>query len=182
MIMKGFSLLAGSAVAGLLAFTVVSAGSVVVDTTVGGLKIELHVMQAEPFFTKEQVTSKKVTEGMLVMAGAKPIGLSDTTHPNHHLVIHVFDAKTSRAVTNAKVTMSLQAVDEMGMKKGSAVEIPVVVMQAIGKGEQSTHYGNNVTMADGSYEVTLVINGKKTTVKVNLTSAPTDSMKNMQMH
>jgi hypothetical protein len=55
-------------------------------------------------------------------------------------------------------------------------------MQAIGKGEQSTHYGNNVTMADGSYEVTLVINGKKTTVKVNLTSAPTDSMKNMQMH
>lgn len=37
-----------------------------------GLRIELHVLPAEPFFTAKKVKAKHVTEGMLIMGSAKP--------------------------------------------------------------------------------------------------------------
>jgi hypothetical protein len=40
---------------------------------------------------------------------------------------------------------------------GASVEVPVVNMQAIGKGPQSSHYGNNVVMPAGSYRVTATV-------------------------
>jgi len=67
-------------------------------------------------------------------------------HPNRHLVIHVFDAKTDKVITDAKVKMSFQSLDEKGIQLGTPVDVPIVVMQAIGKGAESTHYGNNVVL------------------------------------
>ncbi len=152
------------------------------DTTIGGLRMELHVLQAEPFFTRSEVDTGKATQGMLIMGGEKPLALDAKPRPNHHLVIHVFDVKTGKASVNARVKMSFQHLDSSGRASGKVIEVPVVIMQAIGKGTQSTHYGNNVVMADGHYIVSVVVNGKKCSFKINPTSASDASMDGMDMH
>jgi len=165
------------------AFTwgIVQAGNVKVDTTIGDLRIELHALAAEPFFTKAEVSAKKITEGMLIIGGAKPLAPNADVHPNHHLVIHVFNTKTGKAILNAKVEMSFQFLDDKGNKSGSPTEVPIVVMQAIGKGVQSTHYGNNEVMPTGFYGVSVVVNGEKLNLKINVSDAQGDSMGDMKM-
>jgi hypothetical protein len=160
---------------------IVMANHVMVDTTINGLRIELHVLAAEPFFTKQQVTANKITEGMLIVRGEKPLAQDAATHPNHHLVVHVFDAKTGKAITNANVKMIYQAVSDKGEASGNATPVPVVVMQAIGKGAESTHYGNNVVMPNGSYVVTVVVNNNKIDFTIHLGAASGGSMDHMHM-
>ncbi|HEX7511195.1 MAG TPA: hypothetical protein VF335_07845 [Chitinivibrionales bacterium] len=147
------------------------------DTTINGLRVELHVLPAEPFFTKDQVSAGNAKEGMVVIGGAKPLPLDAETKPTHHLVVHVFDSLTSKAITNAKVAMSYQALDEKGEQSGGPVEVPVVVMQSIGKDEESTHYGNNVIMRDGPYVVSVVVNNRKIKFKINKFFEPTTPSK-----
>ncbi|HET6461996.1 MAG TPA: hypothetical protein VFG29_14540, partial [Syntrophales bacterium] len=137
------------------------AGDMTKTATMDGLRVELHVLPAEPFFTADEVTVSHVKEGMLIMGGAKPIATDAASHPNHHLVVHVFDVKTSKAITNAKVSMNFQLLNDKGKPSGAVVDVPIVVMQAIGKGPQSTHYGNNVVMRNGIYSITVKVNGKK---------------------
>jgi len=79
--------------------------------------------------------------------------------------VHVFDKKTRQAVTDATVTMSFASLDRKGSPTGGAIAVPVVVMQAIGKGPASTHYGNNVTMPAGRYKVTVSVNGPDSSVR-----------------
>jgi hypothetical protein len=143
------------------------AGNVMKDTIVNGQRIELHVLPAEPFFTKEEVKAKKIKSGMLILGGEKPLALEDSTHPNHHLVVHVFDTKTKKAITKAKVQISFQLSSE----KGKLINLPIVTMQAIGKDEQSTHYGNNVAMPDGSYDIQVVVDGKTRNFVVDVSSS-----------
>jgi hypothetical protein len=160
---------------------IVQAGHVMVDTTMGDLRIELHVLAAEPFFTKAEVATNKIIEGMLIMGGAKPLAPDADVHPNHHLVIHVFNAKTGKAITNAKVEMSFQSLDDKGNQSVSPTKVPIVIMQAIGKGVQSTHYGNNVVMPTGPYTVSVVVNREKLNFKINVSDAQDDSMGDMKM-
>ncbi len=146
----------------VIAFAVsVDARNVIKTATVGGMRIELHILPAEPFFTADEVTTKKVKAGMLIISGAEPLSLEANTHPNRHLVIHIFDAKTGKAITTAKVSMNFRQLDAKRKPIGESVNVPIVIMQAIGKGLESTHYGNNVVMPAGSYSVTVVANGKK---------------------
>ena len=165
----------------VFAVGIVRAGDVKMDTTVNGQRIELHVLPAEPFFTKGQVAAGAPKEGMLIIGGAKPVLPDAETHPNQHLVVHVFDLKTDKAITDAKVKMSFQALDEKGNLTGSPIDVPVVVMQAIGKGPQSTHYGNNVAMPDGPLAISIVVNGKKLKFTLNRVYAPSGSMEDMHM-
>jgi len=129
--------------------------------TTDGLRIELHVMEAEPFYTAEQVKADPELKGMLIVGGAGPLAPDSEAHPNCHLIVHVFDARTGQPLTDAKVSMEYQMLDREGRSQGMATEVPVVVMQVIGKGPASTHYGNNVVLPDGNYRVTVVANGKK---------------------
>jgi hypothetical protein len=152
---------------------ITSAGHFKADTTINGLRVELHVLPAEPFFTKDQVSAGEAKEGMVIMNGAKPLPLDAQTKPTHHLVVHVFDSLTARAITNAKIKMSYLALDEKGEQSGSPVTVPVVVMQSIGKGEESTHYGNNVILRDGPYVVSVVVNGMKIKFKIDHLFEPT---------
>ena len=133
------------------------------DTTIGNMKIALHVMAAEPFYTKKEVKEKKITEGMLIIGGAKPVSLNAQPAPDHHLVVHIYNAKTGKAITHAKVLMSYQQ-DSM-----NKMNVPVVIMQEIGEGTESTHYGNNVSMGPGSYTVMVTVNGKKFDFMIRLT-------------
>jgi hypothetical protein len=72
-----------------------------------------------------------------------------------------------------------------GKSAGPSVEVPVVIMQAIGSGPKSTHYGNNVVMPAGTYHVTATVNGNKAVFQVAASDALADggkSMGGMKMH
>jgi hypothetical protein len=159
-----------------------TAGNVMKSKTVDGMRIELHLLPAEPFFTADEAALKHVSEGMLIMSGAAPVPPDAEPRPTHHLVAHVFNTKTGKAITDAAVDMNFQLLDNKGKPSGAAVNVPVVAMQAIGKGAQSTHYGNNVTMASGSYAVTVMVNGKKAEFKVTVTQNGNNAMHGMHMH
>jgi hypothetical protein len=178
--MYKLSIIFQTAFALFIAFTVsLEAGNVIKTATVGPMRIELNILLAEPFFTADEVRTKKVHEGMLIISGAEPLSLEASTHPNRHLVVHIFDVKTGKAMTTAKVRINFQRLDAKGKPIGDSVNVPIVVMQAIGKGLESTHYGNNVLMPAGSYSITVVANGKKVGFKVMLSedvTTPSDKM------
>jgi len=141
-------------------------GTGVTMTKVSGpYKIELQLLPAEPFFTKAQYDKEHPKDGMLVVGGAAPVQPDAQSHPNHHLIVHVFDNATGKALTDAKVSIRYA--------EGSAApqSVPIVEMQAIGKGPQSTHYGNNLTLPDGTYTVTVTVNGTVTTFAVTAGSS-----------
>lgn len=154
----------------------VEAGDMMQTVTMDGLRVELHVLPAEPFFTADEVAVSKVKEGMLIMGGAKPIAPDAASHPNHHLVVHVYDAKTGKAISNAKVSMNFQLLDDKGKPSGTVADVPIVVMQAIGKGPQSTHYGNNVVMPNGTYSIAAMVNGKKTEFRMAVSESAMEKM------
>ena len=154
-----------------------NAADVMRAKTVGAYRVELHVLAAEPLFTKEDVAAKHVKEGMEIEGGATPVMLDADSHPNHHLVVHVFDKKTGQAITDATVTMSFASLDRKGNSAGARTEVPVVIMQAIGKGPDSTHYGNNVTMPPGRYEVTVAVNDQTAVFRVAVSRTSQGPMK-----
>jgi hypothetical protein len=160
----------------------VNAAEVMRTKTVGAYRVELHVLPAEPFFSKEEVVAKQVKEGMEIESGATPVMMDAPSHPNHHLVVHVFDKRTHQAVTDATVTMSFVSLDRKGKPAGEPTEVPVVVMQAIGKGPASTHYGNNVTMPAGRCKVTASVNGQTAVFGITASDSPsTTPMEHMKM-
>ncbi len=148
--------------------------------TAGTYRVELHVLPAEPFFSKADVAAKNVKEGMVIEGGAAPVAPDADSHPNHHLVVHVFDKPTGKVVSDATVTMSFVALDAKGNPTGTPSDVPVVIMQAVGKGPASTHYGNNVTMPAGRYSVSVTVNGQKAVFAVTASDAPVMPM-NMPM-
>lgn len=100
------------------------------------------------------------------------MALDADSHPNHHLVAHIFRRRTGAVVTDARVTMSFVPVDAKGRPTGAPTDVPVVVMQAVGAGPTSTHYGNNVTMAPGRYNVVVNVNDKRLVFPVTVSDAP----------
>ena len=166
-----------------IAFTVsVDARNVMKTTIAGGMRIELHVLPAEPFFTADEVNLKKVKEGMLIISGAEPLSLDSNTHPNRHLVVHIFDTKTGKAITTATVSINFQKLNAKGKPTGNSIDVPIVIMQVIGKGLESTHYGNNVAMPAGTYSITVVANGKKVGFHVTLDKVAAMPSDEMHMH
>lgn len=138
--------------------------------TTDGLRIELHVMEAEPFYTADQVKADSSLKGMLIVGGAKPMATDATPSPNCHLIVHVFDAQTDKPLSDAKVSMKYQLLGKDGKPQGAATDVPVAVMQVIGKGAETTHYGNNVVLPDGTYDVTVVANGKSAVFHIVVSS------------
>jgi hypothetical protein len=130
----------------------------------GPYRVVLGFLPAEPFYTADQVQQGHVTDGMMVVGGAAPVPLNAASHPNHHLVFHIFDA-AGNAVQGAHVTIVYASVPGEPSAIGPT-QLPVVEMQAVGKGPQSTHYGNNVTLPPGTYDVTVTVNGTNSTTFV----------------
>jgi hypothetical protein len=113
----------------------------------GAYRIELHVLAPEEFYAAAEVAARHISAGMLIVGGATPVAPDAAPRPNHHLIVHVFDATSGAAVTDAKVRM-----------KVGDIPVPVVTMQAIGAGAASTHYGNNVVLPPGDCWVTVNVN------------------------
>ncbi len=133
----------------------------------GNYRIELNVLPPEPFYTAADASARHVKQGMLVTGGATPVEPTDSPPPNHHLIVHAFD-RGSHALVDARVTLSFRPVDATGRPTGDSVAVPVVVMQAIGSGPSSTHYGNNVVMGPGVYDVTVTVNGTAATFRIKV--------------
>jgi hypothetical protein len=135
----------------------------------GPYRIVLVVLPAEPFYTQAQVAQTHVKDGMVVVGGAAPVPPDDASHPNHHLVVHLYDRATGKAVRGGHVTMTYApASADSAATSGASVKVPIVEMQAIGKGPESTHYGNNVTLAPGSYRIAVTANGASTSFTVRV--------------
>lgn len=168
-----------------IAFAVPAAAKDVMMTkTVGAYRIELHLLPAEPFYTADEVAANHVTMGMVIQGGAVPVKPDADAHPNHHLVVHVFDRKTGQAITDAKVDLSFEPLGRGNKSAGASVEVPVVIMQAVGLGPKSTHYGNNVVMPAGAYRVTATVNDEKAVFRVAASDTPDagGAMGGMKMH
>ena len=162
-------------VATLFGFTA-EAGNSMKTQIVDGIRLELQVLPPEPFFTANEVKSNHNLKGMQIMGGAKPLAPDAHPRPDHHLVVHVYNAKTGKALPDAEVSMKFQLLDKHGKAHGPAVEVPVVIMEIIGKGPQSTHYGNNVVMSAGRYAVTVVANGKKADFHITVSNKTVEKM------
>lgn len=157
--------LAAILVAGTMAST--RAQNIQQEKSVGKYRFELEVLPPEPFYTQAQVDSDHVQKGMLVIRGASPVGPNAPSMPDHHLVVHLFDRTTGKAVTGAAVEMTFQTIDSEGRPVGPAHQVPVVEMQVIGKGPSTTHYGNNVNLPGGKrYQVRVTANGVTATFDV----------------
>jgi hypothetical protein len=85
--------------------------------------------------------------------GAAPALVNGPVHPNHHLV--VFIKKDGKPVEDAQVKITYRR----GM--GAWETLPVARMHVVGKGLETTHYGNNVKLAPGKYEVRVSVDGEK---------------------
>jgi len=138
----------------------------------GGYRIELNVLSAEPFAGAGMAMGGSMSAHtgmmMVVKGGAAPVEADAASHPNHHLVVHVYDRASGKAAANAEVTITYVPLDKGGRAAGPQMSVPVVVMEAIGKGPGSTHYGNNVTMSPGAYRVDVTVNGTKVSFSIKL--------------
>lgn len=135
------------------------AKDIVQSETAGPYRIELEVLAPEPFYSAKQVAAGKIKSGMLTLGGAEPVQPDAPSHPNHHLVVHVFEKTTNKVITNAKVRLTVQALDSRGQPTGKVQKVPVVRMQMVGGGPEMTHYGNNVSLPPGDYRVEAIANG-----------------------
>jgi hypothetical protein len=85
--------------------------------------------------------------------GAAPAQVNSPLHPNHHLV--VFIKKDGKPVEDAQVKITYRRGTEAWQT------LPVARMHVVGKGLETTHYGNNVKLASGKYEVRVSVDGQK---------------------
>jgi hypothetical protein len=132
---------------------------------VGDYRIELHLLPPEQFYTAAEVSAQHISAGMLIVGGLPRVPVGATPAPNHHLIVHVFDRTSGKAVTDAKVQMSIRPVGADGHPNGPSRDVPVVTMQAIGAGAASTHYGNNLVIPAGDYMVSVIVNHTSTTAR-----------------
>jgi len=112
--------------------------------TAGKYSITLKVLPAESF-------SGPKTE-MVRDGGAPAVELNGPEQPNHHLV--AFLKEDDKPVEKAAVTISYREGSS-----GKWTRLPVVQMHEAGKGVDTTHFGNNVKLAPGNYEVKVTVNG-----------------------
>jgi hypothetical protein len=87
---------------------------------------------------------------MMHDSGAAAVAVNGAEHPNYHLV--VFVKKGGKSVEDARVAIAYR---ESGRKQWQ--ELPVARMHVAGKGPETTHYGNNVYLAPGKYEVRVTV-------------------------
>jgi len=115
--------------------------------TAGKYSLDLKVLSAESFEGPHAEMARD--------AGAKANIATGNAAPNHHLVVFVKEA--GKPVENAKVAISYR---QLSPEKSKWITLPVVRMHMAGKGMETSHYGNNVKLAPGSYEVRVTVNGE----------------------
>lgn len=119
-------------------------GSVSKTQKAGDYTITLRVLPAESFTGMD---AQMVRDG-----GDEPVLEGGPAYPNHHLV--AFIKKDGKPVEHARVMIEYRSIAGAEWTK-----VPVVQMYVKGKGRKTTHFGNNVTLQGGKYEVRVTVNG-----------------------
>jgi len=120
----------------------------IIETSMAGTySVTLSVLPAETF---NEPHAEMAWDG-----GAEADMLNGPAGPNHHLV--AFIKESGKRVENATVSISYR---QLSPKSGEWMSLPVARMHMAGKSLDTTHYGNNVKLAQGSYEVRVTVNGQ----------------------
>ena len=134
-------------VAVLLLPRIAQAQAISKTSTAGSYSVTLKVLPAESFRGPK---AEMVRDG-----GAEPDYLNGAVRPNRHLV--VFVKNDGDPVEDARVSISYR---QLSSKTNEWKSLPVVRMHVAGKGLTTTHYGNNVELPTGNYEVRVTVDGK----------------------
>jgi len=165
------ALMAGSTAAGATGVAARSQattlGTVTIPVIAGGYRITLMIGPREAMYTQAEArrTHPKTGEIMLrgsMMMGGMGMGMA---MPNRHLEVHVLDRRTMRPASNPMVSITYQALSPMMMRP---VSVPVAVMVGLSMDMSDIHYGNNVSMAGGTYRVSVHVNRAYATYAVRL--------------
>lgn len=130
--------------AGLIASNTAEAKNISKTAKAGNVWVTLKVLPAEAF--------EGAHASMVRDAGATPMLLSHSPRPNHHMV--VFLKRDEKPVEKANVTILYK---RLVPHKGKWSLLPVVRMHVAGKSLATTHFGNNVKLEPGDYEVIVVV-------------------------
>lgn len=139
-----FSILITFSLVGLLAPRITEAEEISQTTQAGPVRVTLKVLPAESF--------KGADASMAWDSGAKPVLLSHSPKPNHHMV--VFLEIDKKPIEKANVTILYRRYRP---KEGKWTLLPVARMHVKGKSLATTHFGNNVDLAPGDYEVIVIV-------------------------
>lgn len=112
----------------------------------GQYSVTLKVLPPESF------TGSKAE--MVRDSGAEPNKLKGPEHPNHHMV--AFVKENGKPVEHATVAISYR---DLSSRMSEWKVLPMVRMHVAGHGLATTHYGNNVRLARGRYEVRVTVDG-----------------------
>jgi hypothetical protein len=112
----------------------------------GHYSITLKITLAETFNGPEP---EMIRDG-----GAQPNEVDGPNPPNNHLA--AFITEDGKPVLDANVEISYRSAL---LKDGEWTMLPVVRMHSAGKGLETTHFGNNVTVPTNGYDVRVTVNG-----------------------
>lgn len=129
----------------------VRAQNVTKTAQAGAYSVTLEVLPPEAFTGAD---APMVRDG-----GATPNAVDGPVDPNHHLV--AFVKKDGKPVERATVTISYRKATGDKSESSDWTGLEVVRMHAAGKGVATTHYGNNVHLAPGTYDVRVSVNGSE---------------------
>lgn len=124
-------------------------------------RLELDIGPPAHMYSRAMAARLKPTSGE-IMASGHMIMLTKASFWRH-LELHVWSKASGKVVKNADVTIK---VDDLAT--GKTETLPISAMYGIRAGLPDWHYGNNVMMPPGQWQVNATINGEKTTFDVTM--------------
>src|SRR5579862_9271035 len=141
-------------------------GQTVTATKIAGsYRITLKIGPMEQMYTQAQYKKMHPKHGEVMLSGVMAMGGMGMGKMNHHLEVHVLSRASGHVVDNAMVSISYAAKAGMSM---APTKVPVSKMMGIGMGMSDVHYGNNVSMAAGTYTVMVKVNATATSFTVKI--------------
>ncbi|HVC79240.1 MAG TPA: hypothetical protein VNL35_01910 [Chloroflexota bacterium] len=131
----------------------------------GPYKLTLDIGPLEHMYTMAQMkkthpkTGEVMVSGTMTMSGMGMNGMK----PNHHLELHVYNGTTGKTITKAMVMITVR--DAMGKL---LERVPIATMYGIKNGMADFHFGNNVALKAGNYQVVTQVNKVTATFKVTV--------------
>lgn len=148
--------LLGLTVCLLLVPSMARAESVSQTKIVDGCTVTLRVLPPESYDGPHSA--------MISAGGAAPYALDSAIKPTHHMV--VFLSKDGKPIEQAHVQIGYRLESESGHSSWHWMQVNR--MYARGAGAASMHFGNNLVLAAGKYEVMVKANGKRAIFHITL--------------
>lgn len=160
----------------LLGMAAAEEAPIALHKTTADYRLELDIGPPAHMYSPEQAARLKPTSGEIMvsghmvamtkgaMGGGGDMQSASPASPAwRHLELHVWSKANGDVVKNAKVTIR---VSDLGT--GKTETLPISVMYGIDAGESDWHYGNNVMMPPGHWQVSTTVNGESASFDVTM--------------